>query len=81
MLLSWEYGISEDRKKQLEAGTLTPEDAIAGKIASLTRYVTRCDRWIAHYSNRLAYTANIKVPAKLKVQPQCRTLTMPIDDE
>jgi phospholipid N-methyltransferase len=55
LLGTYEGGLSFDHQSQFERGELTFTDALARAVRNLTLTVTHCDRWIAHYDNRLAY--------------------------
>lgn len=51
----------------LQDGTLTPADVAEQRAAKLPNNIARCDRWIAHYDNRLIYERAMLAEAGLAV--------------
>lgn len=55
VLLSFGGGLSWEERSAVEKGELSEADALAKAIKRKQNTVAWCNRWIAHYDNRLAY--------------------------
>lgn len=55
VLLSFGSGLSWEERSAVEKGELAEADALAKAIARKQNTIAWCNRWIAHYDNRLAY--------------------------
>lgn len=49
------HGMSYEMQAQLRDGTITPEEAQARVLAGYASSIAHAERWIEHYTNRLAY--------------------------
>ena len=55
LLKSWEGGLSSENQQRFSDGAMTFEDALQMAANSKKRIIAHAQRWIDHYTNRIAY--------------------------
>lgn len=55
MLENWGGGLSFEHQRDLAQGKMTLDEARRQACRNLARTISACDRWLAHYANRLEY--------------------------
>jgi phospholipid N-methyltransferase len=80
MLLSYEFGLSEESKKRLQSGEMSLDEAINRKVAGLTANLARVARWLTHYDNRLTYEKAMldEQGASDLLKPKARPAQLPL---